>query len=57
MIAVVMESEMKDQSKWKGSVSAILCGHIWVDYTSEDKFEECRNKLAEEIKSKMTSNM
>ncbi|KAH9259558.1 hypothetical protein BASA81_001979 [Batrachochytrium salamandrivorans] len=53
MIAVVMDKEMLDQTKWKGLVGARLGNALYIDYTSEDKFESACNKLAKAIAGKI----
>jgi alpha-tubulin suppressor-like RCC1 family protein len=40
MIPVVMEAEMLDTSKWFGPVGAALGGQLYIDMSSEDKFDQ-----------------
>ncbi|KAH9255555.1 hypothetical protein BASA81_006385 [Batrachochytrium salamandrivorans] len=53
MIAVVMEKEMLDLTEWKGPVGGTFGRVIYIDYTSEDKFEWACSELAKAIAGKM----
>lgn len=49
MIAVIMEEEMLDTSKWKGPISARLGTKLYVDFTSDDKLDSCVSELSRRI--------
>ncbi|KAH9254038.1 hypothetical protein BASA81_007913 [Batrachochytrium salamandrivorans] len=53
MIAVVMEKEMLDLTEWKGTVGGTFGRVLYIDYTSEDKFESACSELAKAIVDKM----
>lgn len=53
MIAVVMEPEMLDQTKWRGPVGSRLGGSLFVDFTSNDKLESCLQLLCSLIREKL----
>ncbi|KAH9254039.1 hypothetical protein BASA81_007914 [Batrachochytrium salamandrivorans] len=56
MIAVVMDEEMLDHTEWKGPVGARLGNALYIDYTSEDKFESACSELAKAIAGKIAPN-
>lgn len=52
-IAVVMDEEMLDTTKWDGPVGGRLLSALYIDFSSDDKLEQCCKELAKAIADKM----
>ena len=45
MIAIVMEPDCLDMSKWHGSLGAVLANQLYIDWSTDDKLNDCVSKI------------
>jgi hypothetical protein len=50
MLAVVMEPRCRDSSSWIGKMGSFLGGSMYVDFTSDDSFDDKMNQLNSKIR-------
>ena len=49
MIAVVMDNEVLDSSKWRGSVATVFANSIVIDFTSDARLDDATKELCARI--------